>query len=348
MFPTGWFSDPNRVLFVRQLLVAAREGGSVYTAAGVPSMLGRWKAAVKKGVYLIHHRQAERMLLGRWRGPDFQRRGTCASRAQFRVLQTSWAWQIVMRAVIGQYTELSYEFLYGVARAMVRRGQLGPAHPGSCQCGRCSGDGAIVADLALASRDIGILARGIIAGIDLSQSNEAQAVDWGQPNSRIPQAVLDAAAPYRARIMQADSVMEMADALASGHPGNFGATYYGSPNAQLQGGIVRLTPNGGGHAESRTGVVLLRPVKDPDDDAELLAATGFFVDGSWGDWPKGDRNLRYAGGVYELPPGSYVAPASDHAIGLRQGGECWHSQVVQGWRPSANSGVYVPGQEQAA
>ena len=334
-FPTGWVNEPERVLAVRSTLENEGKGGGVYTAPGGADLKGAWGRMVEQGVVKVTAPDIELKLNKTIRESDRQKYGVCASEAGFWSLQASIAFAIVMRAAVWKYTEISFEWLYGVARSVIRKGALG------------TGDGAVVADIALVGERFGFLLRKKYKSVDLTRRNEDLAREWGMPNAFIPPDLFEEAKKFHSIPMQADTIMEMADGMSQGHWANLGSIYYGNSGRGLSKGLMPLTRNGGGHAECRCGLLLVKKVKDVTDIQELMNATLFLTRGSWNPWPQAseaDRMITLAdGSLYRVPEGHYASTAADTHTALKNG-EAWLSQVTKAPMPENMNEVWVPGQ----
>ncbi|WP_437187839.1 hypothetical protein SH668x_001250 [Planctomicrobium sp. SH668] len=323
----GWIRDDDAVDAVTAAL-SAEAGSSIIVSQstaladdGLP-LRGFAKRQVDRGVTGVFPFRSEKRIRGKHQPSWWQRRGTCAAQGPGRMAQDAWYNELVNRGAVGRPVEIAYEATYGLGRVQIGKGQLGRAHPGNCQCGRCPGDGLVVAWAIAAMVKYGLTPRGVHGRYDLSKPAEHYAIDWGQPGVGTPPEVIAAGANIRVRAFRCLSGDDVADCAAAGFLMSHGySSTYTDMNAS---GIAKLT----------------RPSNHATEDGgfAVTPAGEWLIGGqqSWGPHgPKGATHLKYKGGIEELRPGSCFFPLEDADRAIRNGAEWFAIQFEhgQGFRP---------------
>jgi hypothetical protein len=288
--PTGYCAPPEAVK--REIYHELRRASQAQRR----EVSGAWQRLRDSGIKHVLCFEDQAALHGEPTSAQHQRRGTCVSRAGKEAIENS----IAMRAVDGQILTRSdarvcYELLYGGARSEILHGQLG------------SGDGCFHGALALYAVRHGAIARGVWAGVDLSEedSQEQLAVQWGAPDGEIPPEIEQAAQAAGQHVHVAAwplvSAEEIADALASGA----GVAIEGTVPGGSRNSEGFATGSTGGHSIAVCGVFLSRS-----------GQLSFLCRQSWGpEGVGGPDRLATESGEIDLPAG-YFGYDAERLIGL--------------------------------
>lgn len=313
-FQPGWINDPSRVADV----IAARtsRGDDVYASsynAANPhlALAGTWarlKALKRTGVFL---RDRELVVLGKYRRPYLQRRGTCVTRGTTRGVQTSLDVAIADQFGLLKPTDITFATTYSLARHEV----------GKDRCG--SGDGAILADAAQAVHDYGVAATSLFKGLTEDQI-EQLACKFAAPGVGTPREWIQACQGHTCVTFLPDSLELLYDCIAAGYAVPYAMNYItGEPNAKGLAGLGSFGP----HCRCFVGVYL-----DENGDTQLESSE------SWGRFPAGQPTdadqtipveqipcvtIKYAGGTKQLAPGDVGVNAKAFWEQIHTNGEAW-------------------------
>jgi hypothetical protein len=312
-FQSGWISDPSRVAEV----IAERGDrgdavtGAAYAARHANDLPGTWERLKARGITGLFLRDCERTLLGGYRRPYLQRRGTCVSRGMARGVQTSLDVAIADNCELLQPREIAFAPIYSMARH-------------ECGHDRCgAGDGAILADAARAVHDYGVAATTLFTGLS-EDSIEGQAVQFAAPGVGTPASWLLAARGHTCITFWPETLALVFDCIAAGYAVPYAHSYItGSPDANGISDLGSLGP----HCRCFVGLFV-----DEHGETQLESSE------SWGRFPAGQPTdadqtmpveqlpcvrLRYAGGERQLAPGDVGVKAARFWQQIQSGGEAW-------------------------
>lgn len=311
-FCSGWVDDKPRVEEVMQYRLA--RGDHAYASsygANVNNQLpGAWKRMKLAGCIGIFLRDSELIVCGgKHRRPYFQRAGTCTSRAIRNAGQASTDFAIADKFGLIKPVTLNFAPIYTIGRHEV----------GKDRCGR--GDGAILADTALAAHDYGFATDDLFNGLSEVQQ-EQQAVRFAAPGVGTPQAWIDACKGHTADTFVPDSFDLVFDCLCSG----FGIGYahgYITGNKDRNG--YYGVGSAGAHARALTGIIV-----DENGDDQWVGTE------SWSSFPAAPPDdkystcdvdlipvitIRYAGGEKKLAPGEVPLRSKEMWNEIQRSGE---------------------------
>lgn len=283
----GWSYNPDKILAANARMESA--GFQVSFSADRPSLKGYWKRQQAKGKTIILAQADELTLNGKYRDANCQHRGTCVGQGSSRAIEDVHISRIVDKEIIGVYTQIAYEPMYGYERHL-----RWPRTQAWGYTGRDANDGLAGADAAAFYSTIGVIRRGSYGGVDLTSPREDLAINWN--NSGVPDAVLQAGADHKIVCHSSNTWDEYADAIAAkcwGHiclPQCFGL----SRVIPSDFGTV-LPDENGGHDTEVCGIVTL-----PNHE------TGFVIQQSWcTPGPAYPKTIQTVEGPIQLRPGSY-------------------------------------------
>lgn len=289
-FVDGWEYDQTRIDSAENRMLLS--GAKLDFASSRPEMRDWWQQLRDRRVTRILAQDDEKLLNGKWRGTNEQQRGTCVGQGHSRGIEDTHTSRLAMGQIVGRYVQICYEAMYGAERKL----HWGATHPWGCNCRKCP-DGLQGANAAEWYATKGAIARGVYAGVDLSQPREDLAITWN--NSGVPAEVAAAGTMHKLYAHKSASWSEYADAIAAKC---FGAIclpkiFMGTRSDQFGA----CEPDGdGGHCTECCGVLAL-----PDGQ------TAFVIQQSWPlsavHYP---RYVQTLGGQVELRPGSYVVRQS--------------------------------------
>ena len=306
-FCGGYVFDPKRARDVKDELIAK---GVQVMASQQNQLSGAWNRAKAEGVTGIFLRDKEIPLLGRYRRPFLQRRGTCVSRGMCRGAQVSLDFSI-MTGSLASPVELSFAPVYSLARQEIGRDRCG------------WDDGAILADAAKAVHDIGFATTELFNGLTENQV-EQLAVKFAAPGVGTPKSWREACFGHTARVFAPDGLDLLFDTIASGYAVPYASGYItGMPD---RNGLSRLG-DPGGHCRCFVGLYI-----DASGRTQLESSE------SWGRYPAGqpmdqdqtmDINLipritvQAASGPITLAPGDVGVDAVQFWDAIENSGEAW-------------------------
>jgi hypothetical protein len=312
-FVSGWVCDPQRV---SDVIAERRSRGdavmsSTFTERHAHELPGTWERLKARGVTGVFLRDREQSLLGHYRRPFLQRRGTCVSRGMCRGVQTSLDVAIVDHFELHRPVEISFAPIYTMARH-------------ECGHDRCgSGDGAILADAAQAVHDYGVATTELFSALS-EDDVERLAVRYAAPGVGTPADWTLAARGHTCTTFWPESLSLLFDCLAAGHAVPYAHRYVtGTPNQKGIAGLGSFGP----HCRCFVGVFV-----DEHGQTQLESSE------SWGRFPAGPSTdmdqtmpieqipritLRYAGGEKQLAPGDVGVDAASFWEQIQLGGEAW-------------------------
>jgi len=312
-FVPGWVSDPQRVR--DSIMDRASKGdpvmGATYVAQHANELPGTWQRMKARGIRGIFLRDRELALLGQYRRPYLQKRGTCVSRGTAKGVQVSLDVAIADNLELLKPVEVSFAPIYSLARVEVGRNKCG------------SGDGAILADAMRAIHDFGVATTDLFKGMSEDEV-EQMACKFASPGQATPSAWQMACKTHTCLTFWPETLDLMFDCIAAGYAVPYAHSYVTAmPN---QNGISDLG-SFGPHCRCFTGVFV-----DQNGDTQLVSSE------SWGRFPAGQPTdqdqtmpvdqipritLRYAGGEKQLAPGDVGVKAQRFWQQIQNGGEAW-------------------------
>lgn len=315
--PTGWREDAPAV---RAFLAERRHAGNPCEFGSArPDLNGYWKSRVLSGCYAILPYEAERYLLGEYLPADYQRRGTCVGRGSYRAIQTTYWHALWERRASGRAERIAYEPIYAGGRVNIGRGVI-------------RGDGLVGAWAAQYADEIGVVARGIYGGIDLTKDREDLATQWGEPGAGVPSEIIQASATHKCDIYHVQSAEQLADVTAAGFASAICSTHRQADQRDENGECAYAGPTA--HCEAIVGVYM-RPSWDGRPET-IYYHTGFVDQQSWGNTPSGNDALRIYRGEAKLRQGAYGTRMQ--AIEKRiSTGETWAFRLRDGFRSGSLS-----------
>lgn len=312
-FHSGWSFDDQKIAASVERMTESGQIVSPYMA--IPSIRGLWKKMQARGFTRVLAQDDELKVLGHHRDTNSQARGTCVWQGSSRACEDVHISAIADRRVPGRYALLSGEAGYAWCRLHFG---WGASHQWGCRCGNCP-DGLVGANYAEFAATMGLIERGVYAGVDLTTPREDLAINWGNKGG-IPQQILDSGLKHKFSAHKAANLDEYADGMANK---NWGANCL---SVICSGGIVDAdgycTPDGrGGHCTENCGITL-----DPvGEDAFQFQQS----------WPLGavkyPAEVKTKSGIINPRPGSYFIRRSVLEKYLRES-ELWLFDVS-----SANS-----------
>lgn len=323
-FTPGWISDSARV---QETIQSRQERGDAvmgtkFTARHAQELPGTWERMKARGIRGIFLRDRELAVLGGYRRPFLQRRGTCVSRGTCRGVQTALDVASIDKIALLRNVEIAFAPIYSLARHEVGRDRCG------------SGDGAILADAMQAIHDYGVTTTDLFAGLP-EDDVERLAVQFAAPGVGTPGSWISAAKGHTCLTFWPETLELLCDCIAAGYPVPYAHGYVtGTPNRD---GISDLG-SFGPHCRCFVGIFV-----DQNGETQLESAE------SWGRFPAGSPTdsdqtmpveqlprvtLRYAGGERQLAPGDVGVNAKRFWQQIQDGGEAW---AVSAPRFQANS-----------
>ena len=312
-FVPGWISDSVRV----QETIHEREQrgdavmGTSFTQRHAQELPGTWERMKARGIRGIFLRDRELAILGRYRRPFLQRRGTCVSRGVCRGVQTALDVACVDNVALLRNVEIAFAPIYSLARHEVGRDRCG------------SGDGAILADAMQAIHDYGVTTTDLFTGLS-EDDVERLAVQYAAPGVGTPRDWQTAARGHTCLTFWPESFELLCDCIAAGYAVPYAHGYVtGTPN---RNGISDLGSYGP-HCRCFVGIFI-----DENGETQLESSE------SWGRFPAGSPadidqtipieqmprvTLRYAGGERKLAPGDVGIHAKRFWQQIQEGGEAW-------------------------
>lgn len=288
-FQPGWEFNLGRIQASESRLAAA--GKKVAFNQYRPDLKGYWKKIQSKtpGVFA---QDTEFQVLGHWRDTNEQERGTCVGQGSSRGGEDTHTARIAKKVIPGKYTLIAYEGMYGGER----HAHWQKTHQWGCQCGRCP-DGLQGQDAAEWYSMVGMIARRIYEGIDLTKPAEHLAIEWN--NSGVPDVVRAAAEFHKIDCHKCADFEEATDALAAECYGWICLPVIFTGSKQDKYGCCEPDGNGG-HCTEICGVFLL-------PKAEIAIAIQQ-------SWPLGAVHypsvIQTINGPKQLRPGSYAVRLS--------------------------------------
>ena len=312
-FVSGWIHDRVRVTDVIAERTARGDAvmGATFATRHAHELPGTWNRMKASGILGVFLRDRELSLNGHYRRPCLQRAGTCVSRGMARGVQTSLDVAIADRYQLLKPVEIAFAPIYTMARHEF----------GHDRCG--TGDGAILADAAMAVHDAGVATTELFAGMT-EDAIERQAVKYAVPGVGTPGQWQLAAKGHTCLTFWPESLELLFDCLAAGYAVPYAHGYItGRPNTQ---GISDLGASGP-HCRCFVGVFV-----DEHGETQLESSE------SWGAFPARQPQdddqtmpvelipritLRYAGGEKKLAPGDCGVNARRFWEQIQSAGEAW-------------------------
>lgn len=297
---TGWVQDEAAVETVCEEL---SKTGPVLFEDARPGLKGFAQEQIKKGTTNSFLFEGEKTLYGKFLPAWYQTRGVCVSMGTCRALQDTWYHLLAFMGEIGQKTELSYEVIYGGGRNIRRV--------------NWSGDGLVGAYAAEFVSKVGFVPRKKYDIADLTQSNEALAVHWGQTGIGVPLELQQECRKVSVRAHRLRNAWEAADAIFA-KKGVAYCTNRKYSNMRDKYGIAAYV-GGTAHCEAARGAYLT-----PKNDLVIQLYR------SWGEnYQRGPTKIETASGPVDIPNGAYGITESEFNAGLR-GGEAWAFEIEEG------------------
>lgn len=238
----------------------------------------------------------------------------CVGRGSYRAIQTTYWHALWERRTSGRAERIAYEPIYAGGRVNIGRGVI-------------RGDGLVGAWAAQYADEIGVVARGIYGGIDLTRDREDLATQWGEPGAGVPNEIIQASATHKCDIYQVQSAEQLADVTAAGFASAICSTHRQADQRDENGECAYAGPTA--HCEAIVGVYM-RPSWDGRPDT-IYQHTGFVDQQSWGNTPSGTDSLRVYGASAKLRQGAYGTrmQAIEKRIAT---GETWAFRLRDGFR----------------
>lgn len=312
----GWVEDKAAVEAVCVAIEAGELGEkrpAVFGAAR-PQLKGYWSRLKNKGVSGVFLADAELKVRGKYRDPQYQKRGTCVSQGTMRAIMDTWQCQIANKFIVGRVVELAFPVVYGFGRVEIGKGRLGQA------ANNPNNDGCVGAWAAAGVSRYGICEAMQIGKYDLRGFREDLAIQFG--DSGVPAEIEAECAKHKIIAHNCRGAEDIQDALAA----QFGVAVclprlFGPRNAE---GICKMADNGN-HCTELSGTFKDRHGNEC-----------FTQQQSWGPkQPEGPDVLKYDGGERKLRLGEFGCYAEEIDKYLRNGsGEAWAFEIPAGseWR----------------
>lgn len=311
MQPTGWIRDDDAVDAVTIAMNASHGGSIEVSRASAPApdgepLRGFARRQIARGIVGVFPWMSAIRLYGDLLPSWDQARGTCVMQGVGRMAEDAWHDAIVARGEVGRPVRIACEPIYGLGRVQIGQGRLG------------TGDGLVVGWAIQALHRYGLVARAKYGVIDLTQPNEALAVQWGMPGQGCPPALITAGQSIKIRAFRCLSGEDVADLAWARIPMAYGWTHtYSDKNAD---GVSRLSLPANHCTEALGGCV---------------SASGEILIGGQQSWrqsglPRGPNQARYKGGTIRLREGMCLFPLDDADRAIRAGAEWWGIQFERG------------------
>jgi hypothetical protein len=289
-FKPGWSYDADRIADATARMVS--KGMKVSFNDARPTLKGRWRTLVQRGVFALLAQDDELKVRGNWRDTNIQFRGTCVEQGSSRGCEDVHTSRLADREIAGKYTLLAGEPAYGY----MRNARWSRTHPWGCTCGNCP-DGMMGADFAEFAAIHGLIERKVYQDIDLTKPREDLAITWN--NTGVPKHIVEAGATHQFIAHQCVSLDDYADAMASKCWGAICLPMIFSGSRKDKNGFCEPDGNGG-HCTEVCGVA--------------IAPTGETVFIIQQSWPlsavRYPQQITLSTGPKKLRPGSYAVRQS--------------------------------------
>ena len=217
------------------------DGMIVGYGASKPSLVGWYKRQVSRGVIKSLAQDSEFKVNGKMRKAYRQSGPVCVSRGTGGAIEDSYLFSLAGRSVVGVPVEIATEPIYGGARIAIGKGRLG------------NKGGAYGCNAAEYVSRYGVVSRGKYGSIDLTESNDDLAGQWGAPQAGVPKLIQDASLSHEVSAHKVDSTEELADAIWAGY---FGAVCRSMYSSAVDGDGFGIFNNQGGHCTEVSGAYI--------------------------------------------------------------------------------------------